>query len=68
MTLEEYHRQNIQMTPDEFNKFVNGQSCGTVYIIHKQYMVCARCNSVVRINKPIIGSLHICTPVRSEPD
>ena len=24
------------------------------------YCQCARCNKVVRVNKPIIGSMHLC--------
>lgn len=26
----------------------------------KLYMVCEHCGSFVRINKPILGSLHLC--------
>jgi hypothetical protein len=36
-------------------KFVNG----------KLYGVCDNCGEIVRINKPIIGSLHLC---RSEEE
>ena len=28
---------------------------------NKLYAQCKECGSVVRINKPIIGSLHLCT-------
>lgn len=25
------------------------------------YMICAECKKFVRINKPFVGSLHLCT-------
>jgi hypothetical protein len=27
-----------------------------------QYGICAGCDSIVRLNKPLIGDLHICAP------
>jgi hypothetical protein len=30
----------------------------------KLYAMCRECRSVVRINKPIIGDIHICAPPR----
>lgn len=26
------------------------------------YMVCSKCQSLVRINKPFLGSVHLCLP------
>ena len=28
----------------------------------KIYALCRQCGSMIRINKPLIGSLHICEP------
>lgn len=34
---------------------------GKVYAINgKLYMICGRCGSLIRADKPIIGSLHLC--------
>lgn len=31
-----------------------------IVIDNKLYGICNKCNRLVRINKPIIGSLHLC--------
>ena len=31
------------------------------------YMLCSTCRSLVRINKPLIGSLHICSLPEDRP-
>lgn len=28
----------------------------------KVYAVCAKCHSVIRVDKPLIGSVHFCEP------
>ncbi len=32
------------------------------------YGRCGRCGKVIRINKPLIGSLHFCEPAPEEQD
>ena len=64
MTVEEYQRQGTQMTPNEFQRFVNGIHCGggAVFTVigSKVYATCDACNKLIRINKPFFGSLHLC--------
>ncbi len=31
---------------------------------HKTYETCQSCGNLVRINKPLIGRLHVCVPPR----
>ena len=33
-----------------------------IYVVgNKLYAVCLDCGSLVQLNKPIIGSMHVCT-------
>jgi len=40
----------------------NLKELGLFKVGSKLYGVCNECSSLVRIDKPIIGSLHICAP------
>jgi hypothetical protein len=33
-----------------------------LYIGSKIYLLCPDCGQLVRLNKPLIGSLHLCNP------
>lgn len=35
---------------------------GLFIVGKKLFGVCTKCKSIVRVNKPIIGSYHICNP------
>lgn len=44
-------------------KNIQGKLPTDLFIVgHKLYGTCAVCNSIVRIDKPIIGGLHLCLP------
>lgn len=31
-----------------------------IQVKHKLYQLCSKCGTLVRINKPFIGSIHVC--------
>ena len=33
------------------------------YVGNKLYGICIDCKEIVRLNKPFLGSLHICQPL-----
>lgn len=47
----------LQQNPDIRNDLEKGK---IVEIMGKYWACCADCNSVVRVDKPFIGSLHVC--------
>lgn len=34
---------------------------------HKLYAQCRQCGEIVQLNKPLIGSLHLCAPTTPAP-
>lgn len=38
-----------------------------VFVNGKVYALCPQCRQVIRMNKPLIGSLHLCTTAESVP-
>lgn len=45
-------------------KLIDG---GHVIVIgHRLYARCSKCGSIIRINKPLFGSLHFCTREEAE--
>ena len=53
-----YTTQGPAMTNDQEEAIVTGG---------KIYMRCPACGKLVRVNKPIIGSLHVCAD-ETDPD
>lgn len=47
----------IAFSSDEIARLRGG---GFVDIGNKRYGVCQACRSVIRVNKPIFGSAHVC--------
>ena len=52
-TLTQYLRQY----PKKINSLMGGE---VVEVIGKHYSRCFDCDSIVRVDKPIFGSFHIC--------
>ncbi len=52
-------------TPDEQQRLCRWE---TVDIGGKRYRMCSGCMQVIRVNKPIFGSLHVCGEGEEKPD
>lgn len=51
-------------TDDEARRLKRGD---IVIVRGKRYGLCAGCRQIVRLDKPLLGSLHICAPANSHP-
>jgi len=45
------------MDEDVLDKLRNGK---IVTVGNKMYAICQECGAIVQINKPLLGSLHLC--------
>ena len=52
---------SIPLTQDEIDRLCRGEP---ILRGDKMYAVCARCRKLVRVNKPFLGSLHVCVDSR----
>ena len=50
----------VETIPDKDDKINNNLPDGCFIVGNKLMAVCAKCGNMVRIDKPFVGSLHIC--------
>lgn len=46
-------------SPDINRRLIRGE---IVPVGHRLYALCRDCHSLVRVNKPLLGGVHICVP------
>jgi hypothetical protein len=57
MEKEEYKERVVDLRGDQ-----NNLPKGLFVVGHKLFGVCQKCGSIVRLDKPIFGSYHLCKP------
>jgi len=51
------HALMLRLTRNEMLRLQSGKA---IVRGHKIYALCESCETVVRINKPLVGSMHVC--------
>lgn len=49
----------LNQNPEKLSELRKGQ---IVEVMGKHYGVCGNCECIIRVDKPIFGSTHFCTP------